>query len=111
MIETVNFRLYFKVIIRQNEIQYVTYSIYIQSKSGRIHDTGKRGLTRQRLSYQYLDEERPFVQKLVAKEGPSFETSNFSLYFSGGCIPPNETTKACYYWHYTGTVHSYIALV
>ena len=28
-VETVNFRLYFKVIIRQNETQYFTYSIHI----------------------------------------------------------------------------------
>ena len=32
-VETVNFRLYFKVIIRQNEIQYFTYSIYTEQDS------------------------------------------------------------------------------
>ena len=31
--ETVNFRLYFKVIIRQNETQYFTYSIYTEQES------------------------------------------------------------------------------
>ena len=31
-VKTVNFRLYFKVIIRQNETQYFTYTAYIQSK-------------------------------------------------------------------------------
>ena len=30
--ETVNFRLYFKVIIRQNETQYFTYSIYTEQE-------------------------------------------------------------------------------
>ena len=32
-VETVNFRLYFKVIIRQNETQYFTYSIYTEQDS------------------------------------------------------------------------------
>ena len=32
-VETVNFRLYFKVIIRQNETQYFTYSIYTEQES------------------------------------------------------------------------------
>ena len=31
-VETVNFRLYFKVIIRQNEIQHFTTYIYIQRR-------------------------------------------------------------------------------
>ena len=32
-IETVNFRLYFKVIITQNERQYFTYSVYTEQES------------------------------------------------------------------------------
>ena len=32
-VENVNFRLYFKVIIRQNETQYFTYSIYTEQES------------------------------------------------------------------------------
>ena len=32
-VETVNFRLYFKVIIGQNETQYFTYSIYTEQHS------------------------------------------------------------------------------
>ena len=32
-LETVNFRLYFKVIIRQNKTQYFTYSIYTEQES------------------------------------------------------------------------------
>ena len=32
-VETVNFRLYFKVIIRQNETQYITYSTYTEQES------------------------------------------------------------------------------
>ena len=32
-VETVNFRLYFKVIIRQHEKQYFTYSIYTDQES------------------------------------------------------------------------------
>ena len=32
-VETVNFRLYFKVTIRQNETQYFTYSIYTELES------------------------------------------------------------------------------
>ena len=31
-VETVNFRLHFKVIIRQNETQYFTYSKYTERK-------------------------------------------------------------------------------
>ena len=40
-VETVNFRLCFKVIIRQNETQYFTYSI-IQSKRARAQRHRKR---------------------------------------------------------------------
>ena len=36
--ETVNFRLYFKVIIRQNETQYFAYSIYIQKAKSHFID-------------------------------------------------------------------------
>ena len=32
-VETVNFRLYLKVIIKQNETQYFTYSIYTEKDS------------------------------------------------------------------------------
>ena len=32
-------------------------------------------------------ERMPFVGELVANEGPSLETSKFSLNFSGSCIP------------------------
>ena len=32
-VENVNFRLYFKVIIRQNETQYFTCSIYTEQES------------------------------------------------------------------------------
>ena len=32
-VETENFRLYFKVIIRRNETQYFTYSIYTEQEN------------------------------------------------------------------------------
>ena len=38
-VETVNFRLYFKVIIRQTETQYFTYSIYTEQESDMLYVT------------------------------------------------------------------------
>ena len=35
----------------------------------------------------------------VTSEGPSLETSKFSLYFSGSCIPTNDSLFINYYWH------------
>jgi hypothetical protein len=37
-------------------------------------------------------------------QGLSIETSKFSLYFSGSCIPINPKLS-CYYWHYLYTIH------
>jgi hypothetical protein len=38
-----------------------------------------------------LIERRPFVWSYSEDEGPSLETSKFSLYFSGSFIPTNES--------------------
>jgi hypothetical protein len=40
--ETVNFRLYFKVIFRQNEIQYFTTHIYTTQRESICHVGGKK---------------------------------------------------------------------
>ena len=42
-INNVNFRLYFKVIIRQNETQYFTYSIYTEQESENTASPEARG--------------------------------------------------------------------
>ena len=44
-VKTVNFRLHFKVIIRQNETQYFTYSIYIQGKRAKTQRHQNREIT------------------------------------------------------------------
>ena len=54
-VETVNFRLYFKVIIRQNEAQYFTYSIYTEQDSENIASTEARDYLKL-LSYIYMME-------------------------------------------------------
>jgi hypothetical protein len=42
----------------------------------------------------------------VSSEGPSFETSKFSLYFSGICIPTNESLLLlALYLHWHGQFH------
>ena len=54
-VETVNFRLYFKVIIRQNETQYFTYSIYTEKKSDNTATPEARDYLKL-LSYIYMME-------------------------------------------------------
>ena len=41
-VETEKFRLYFKVIVRQNETQYFTYSIYTHQESENTASTEMR---------------------------------------------------------------------
>ena len=54
-VETVNFRLYFKVIIRQNETQYFTYSMYTEQDSENTASPEARDYLTQ-LSYIYMME-------------------------------------------------------
>ena len=52
-VETVNFRLHFKVIIRQNETQYYTYSIYTEQESENTASSETRDYLKL-LSYIYM---------------------------------------------------------
>ena len=54
-VETVNFRLYFKVFIRQNETQYFTYSIYTEQESENAASPEARDYLKL-LSYIYMME-------------------------------------------------------
>ena len=54
-VETVNFRLYFQVIIRQNETQYFTYSIYAEQDSENTASPEARNYLKL-LSYIYMME-------------------------------------------------------
>ena len=53
--ETVNSRLYFKVIIRQNETQYFTYSMYTEQESENTATPEARDYLKL-LSYIYMME-------------------------------------------------------
>ena len=54
-VEIVNFRLYFKVVIRQNETQYFTYSIYTEQESENTASREARDYLKL-LSYIYMME-------------------------------------------------------
>ena len=54
-VESANFRLYFKVIIRQNETQYFTYSIYTEQDSKNTSSPEARDYLKL-LSYIYMME-------------------------------------------------------
>ena len=60
-VETVNFRLYFKVIIRQNETQYFTYSIYTDQESENTASPEARDYLKL-LSYIYMMEILLYLQ-------------------------------------------------
>ena len=52
-VETVNFRLYFKVIIRQNETQYFTYCVYTEQDNENTASPEARDYQKL-LSYIYM---------------------------------------------------------
>ena len=54
-VETVNFRLYFKVIMRQNETQYFTHSIHTEQDSKNTASPEARDYLKL-LSYIYMME-------------------------------------------------------
>ena len=62
-VETVNFRLYFKVIFRQNEIQYfTTHIIYIQRRETSVMWAERR----------IIQAKRNMIKKLVITENGLF---------------------------------------
>ena len=62
-VETVNFRLYFKVIFRQNEIQYFTIHIYIQCRERASVMWAERRI---------IQAKRNMIKKLVITENGLF---------------------------------------
>ena len=60
-VETVNFRLYLKVIIRQNETQYFTYSIYTEQNTENTASPEARDCLKL-LSYIYMMEILLYLQ-------------------------------------------------